>query len=193
MFIYIRFMPRVKTIKDAQVLEKTLDLLIVRGPHQLTLSEVGQAVSLSPSTLVQRFGSKDGLVQRTLEYATEQLERSIELMPDSGDARRDLIDWLITLASAFQTRDHVAGNLTLLIADLNDEQRRHSAARYTDAMRRGIERKLRALGSPLPTFYAKLIEAQWHGLVIQWAIHGQGGLESWMREGLSGLLDALGL
>lgn len=186
-------MPRVKTIKDAQVLEQTLDLLIARGPHQLTLLEVGQAVGLSPSTLVQRFGSKDGLVQRTLEYATEQLERSLALMPDSGDARRDLIDWLITLASAFQTRDHVAGNLTLLIADLNDAQRRQSAARYTDAMRRGIERALRALGSPLPTFYAKLIEAQWHGLVIQWAIHGQGGLESWMREGLSGLLDALGL
>lgn len=186
-------MPRVKTITDAQVLAQTLSLLIARGPHQLTLTDVGQAVGLSPSTLVQRFGSKDGLVQRTLEYATDELERSIEQLPDSGDPRRDLIDWLISLASAFETREHVAGNLALLIADLHDATRRLSAARHTDAMRRGIERKLRLLGSPLPTFYAKLLEAQWHGLVIQWAIQGQGSLEAWMRDGLSGLLDALGI
>jgi AcrR family transcriptional regulator len=177
-------------LDDTEVLDRALAVLVERGP-QFTLPEVGRAVGLSASTLIQRFGSKRAMLDRVLERATVRLEDAVRRMPDSNDPRRDLTTWLVELSRVHDTRERVAANLALLIEDLVDAERHALAERHMRLIRSGMDKKLRALGSRTPKRHVDLLEAQWHGLVIQWALHGSGGLEAWMRGGLLHLLDVL--
>ncbi|TIL74155.1 MAG: helix-turn-helix transcriptional regulator, partial [Mesorhizobium sp.] len=62
-------MTRPKTQPDEQVLEVAYRLMHAEGPEALTFERLARACGLSGSTLVQRFGSKAQLKQRTLLYA----------------------------------------------------------------------------------------------------------------------------
>src|SRR5215471_1895575 len=55
-------MSRHKTTPDADVLAATIRVISRLGPGRLTLAEVARESGLSPATLVQRFGSKRGLL-----------------------------------------------------------------------------------------------------------------------------------
>ena len=50
-------MPRPKAISDEAVLASVMRLVQRIGPENFTLAAAGQASGLSPSTLVQRYGS----------------------------------------------------------------------------------------------------------------------------------------
>jgi len=185
-------MPRVKKISDDQVLDQALAVLLESGPHRVTLPEVGRVVGLSPSTLIQRFGSKRALMDRVLERATDQLRGALSAREPSGDARRDLLDLMASQARPLRTRAHIAGNLSLLIEDVTDEARRAIAQRHMAVMREGIAAHLRAMGSPSVEAHVGMIEAHWNGLGIQWAMQDEEiELEAWIKRGLGTLLDAL--
>lgn len=184
-------MPRVKAISDDAVLDAALELLMENGLDRFTLPAVGQATGLAPSTLLQRFQSKQLLIERALLRATERLERAVLALPDSGDSRKDLVDWLVKLAEPVGTRERIAASFSLLRDDLTSPGRHALAQRHMRAIRRGIEGKLEQIGSDAPRAQASLFEAHWHGLVIQWALSGTGTLTSWMRRGLRELLDVL--
>lgn len=182
-------MPRVKTISDVAVLDAALDLLLEQGPHRFTLPAVGRAVGLSPATLIQRFGSKKGLLTSVIDHAGRQADAALQARVETDDARADLIGWLVDLAAGFKSRAHVASNLALLMEDLTDEQSRAQAGRHMQIVRRGVARHLSRLGDEAVDAHVELIEAQWHGLVIQWALHGQGDCEAWIAEGISAVID----
>ena len=55
-------MPRPKILPDADVLKAAHRLLHEHGPEALTFERLGRACGLSAATLVQRFGSKAGLL-----------------------------------------------------------------------------------------------------------------------------------
>src|SRR5215471_15001843 len=54
--------PRPRTASDAEILQATGRAIARLGPARLTLAAVAQEVGLAPATLVQRFGSKRGLL-----------------------------------------------------------------------------------------------------------------------------------
>ncbi len=185
-------MPRVKTISDDQLLDSALDVLLEHGPQGFTLPEVGRAVGLSPSTLIQRFGSKRKLLDKVLDRATSRMEGELADRPRTGDPGRDLVSWLVGLTEPPRTRRQVAGNLTLLVEDITDDARRVSAARHMQVMRDGIAAYLTALGSPSPQPHAAMLEAHWHGLVIQWAMTDVSvDLDAWVGDGLEALVALL--
>src|SRR5262245_45373389 len=61
-FIYPGGMPRPRTATDAAILEAAHRVIARLGPARVTLADVGREAGLSPATLVQRFGSKRGLL-----------------------------------------------------------------------------------------------------------------------------------
>lgn len=170
-------MPRVKTISDEAVLDEALEVLLDGGPQGFTLPAVGRAVGLSPSTLVQRFGSKQGLIEAVLARSTEQLEAGL------AEPTGDLVDWLVSLARPMNTRARLAGSLAMLVDDVADPKRAALARRHMDAIRTGIASFRDGDGVE-----AAMIEAHWHGLIIQWALSGEGELEGWLRAGLERLI-----
>src|SRR5918992_5126590 len=54
--------PRPRTIDDGDILQAAAMTISRVGPSNFTLADVASAVGLSPATLVQRFGSKRGLM-----------------------------------------------------------------------------------------------------------------------------------
>ena len=184
-------MPRTKVISDDRVLDAALTLLVERGPTRFTLPTVGEAVGLSPSTLIQRFGSKKKLLDAVFRRATEQLEEAVDVAHSTGDGRRDLVDWLASMSRPMRTRQHVAGNLAVFIEDLTDERRRKDAQRHMSVLRRGIALYLEQVPGSRPELHVAMVEAHWQGLCLQWALCGEGTIESWVSDGLDALLDGL--
>ncbi|NJS40650.1 MAG: TetR family transcriptional regulator, partial [Rhodobacteraceae bacterium] len=56
-------MPRQKTIPDARILATVSQLLAAEGDKAVSFASVAAATGLAAPTLVQRFGSRDGMVR----------------------------------------------------------------------------------------------------------------------------------
>lgn len=189
-------MARPKLLSDDEVLDAALDVIRERGPERFTLADVSGAVALSPATLIQRFGSKAALLQRAIGHANRQLDQVVAQPVDSGrDPRRSLIKWLVELSHPFRTRELIAAHLQVLQQDLLDSGMRLHARRHSELVQTRIGSYLEAMFAK--TARAKLtplavtIEAHWHGLILQWAIAGRGGLNEWLGRGLERLLSSL--
>lgn len=186
-------MPRKKTLSDEVVLDRALEVVRRRGPERFTFADVARECGLSPSTLVQRFGSKENLLERVLERASQRLERELtEPSGGEGGSTRDLVAWLAELAYPFRTRELLAAHLLLLRRDLSDAALRRQAQRQSQLLRDNIARSLGTcadgLASDERAALAGLLEAQWHGLILQWALAGRGPLKTWMVRGLDEVL-----
>ncbi|MCH9687110.1 MAG: TetR/AcrR family transcriptional regulator [Deltaproteobacteria bacterium] len=187
-------MPRAKSITDAALLDIALEVIRRQGPERFTLADVSRAASLSPATLIQRFGSKATMVERALARNNHQLSETVAAPVTPGPhARAQLVEWLVQLAQPLRTRRLIAAHLPVLRRDLLDPSIRRHARRHGVLMREGIGRHLAAIDPQCAPATvetnAALIEAQWHGLVIQWAISGDRSFERWLRHGLQTLLQ----
>lgn len=181
-------MPRKKTLADEALLDLVLGLLIQGGADVLTLKSVSKQVGLSPSTLIQRFGNRETMIDRALQRATEKVKASTEVPQQAS--REALVCWLVDLANSFQTREQLVGSLSLLSQDLRDEssQRAKIARTHMATIRDGIASQLKALNCDDPENSASIVEAQWQGLVLQWGLSGTDSLQDWMRTGLEKIL-----
>ena len=67
-------MTRPRTVSDAEILQAAGRAISRIGPVKLTLADVAREVGLSPATLVQRFGSKRGLLLALAESAAASVD-----------------------------------------------------------------------------------------------------------------------
>lgn len=189
-------MARPKALSDDRVLDAALDVIREHGPERFTLADVSRSVSLSPATLIQRFGSKTALLGRAIARANRQLDDVVAQPIDAGsNPRRALIKWLVELSHPFRTRELIAAHLQVLQQDLLDSRMRVHARRHSQLVQTRIGMHLETMMDDATrakvTSLAVTIEAQWHGLILQWAVAGRGGLDEWLRRGLERLLSAL--
>lgn len=181
-------MARSKTIADDDLLDALRPVLLKQGLHRATLAQLGTAVGLAPATLLQRFGSRRGLVDAVLDRATEQLACEIEAAPSDVP----LVDWLAGRWRDLDDRELLAGGLQVLGRDFTVAERRRVAGRHQALIRERIRRGLDAMGLDASPASIRLVEAHWHGLVIQWGLDGDGRLEAFVANGLRRLLCLLG-
>ena len=187
--------PRPRSASDADILEATARAVGRLGPHRLTLAEVGQAAGLSPATLIQRFGSKRGLL---LAFAKQAGGLVSEQFAAVRAAHESPLDALMEVSLA-QTRymdspEALSNHVAFLQMDLNDPEFRALAA---DGARR-TEKEVRSLLdaavdaaelTPCDTSgLARAIQAIFNGSIVFWAIHRKGSAESWVRKDLETLL-----
>src|SRR5438045_4205506 len=66
--------PRPRGASDADILAAAFRAVSRLGPARLTLADVAQEAGLSPATLVQRFGSKRGLLLALAGSAAEGVD-----------------------------------------------------------------------------------------------------------------------
>lgn len=174
-------MPRVKVIPDEQVLDAAVALLTETGLTRFTLPALAAASGLSAATLIQRFGSKAALIEAALDRATDQLEAQVRDLVPHESPREGLLAWMGAGASALGERGRLASQLELLARDISDDTWRARAARHLALFREGLALHLRCLGSQTPDRHAEELEVLFHGLAIQWGVHGEGALADWMR------------
>lgn len=101
-----------------KVLDATGDLIDRASYRSVTIDAVARASGVSKSTIYRHWPSRQVLV---LEAYTRKTDRST-VVPDTGDALRDLREYVTALVACLGPRDHAASTVTGLIVDaLADE------------------------------------------------------------------------
>ena len=187
--------PRPRTVTDEAILHATHRAMSRLGPTRLTLAEVAKDAGLSPATLVQRFGSKRGLLLALSTDAAESIDACFEMLRAQ---HRSPLATLIS-AATFMTQhtaspQELANHLAFLQIDLSDpdfhrltlQMSVQHLAGYTtllnDAVKAGELRRCDTAR------LARVISAVSGGSLIAWAIHREGTAEAWVKEDLATLL-----
>lgn len=187
-------MPRRKRVSDADLLDALRPTVLAEGPDGVTLPQLAEIAGLSPATLLQRFGSKVELIEAVIDRHTASIVAQLDRpRSPTEDPRLELARWLATLTAGTGDRRVLVGSFQILARDMTVPARNRKARRYLKAVRTEITRALERCGAPKAraSALAPLVEAHWHGLVIQWGLGGRGSLTAWVKRGVAELLSEL--
>jgi AcrR family transcriptional regulator len=187
--------PRPRTVSDIDILTATHQVISRVGPARFTLADVAKECSLSPATLVQRFGSKRGLLLALAELGKDSVGACFDA---ARSANRSPLDALMTAATEMtrhmKSPEELANGLAFLQIDLSDadfhalalENSRRIEAAYRELLNDAVKAgELR----PCDTRHlARTVGAVSGGSLIAWAIHREGTAEAWVRADLNTLL-----
>jgi AcrR family transcriptional regulator len=188
---------RPRTASDDDILDATARAIGRHGPRDLTLAHIAAEAGLSPATLVQRFGSKRGLLlalaDRGPGAAAALFDQVREAEPSPLAALRETLRRLV---EGVADRAVLAHNVALLALDLADPDMGAKAADHARVMRAEVGRFLSdALGSGElrpGTDVDRLtstVLTTYNGALITWALDGDGELADWLVDHLDAVLD----
>jgi len=181
-------MPRPRTVSDQALLEAAGRVLHRAGPAGLTFAAVGAEAGLAPATLVQRYGSKDGLMRAALLHAWDQLDaRTAAADAEAAESPAGAVELLLGLSDQEEAEPFEEG-LLLLREDFRDPALRARGVRWGEALARALGRRLSA-EPERAAMLGRLMASQWQGALIWWgfsrrgtlAAHLRGELEAWCR------------
>jgi AcrR family transcriptional regulator len=187
--------PRPRTVTDEAILGATQRMMSRLGPIRLTLADVAREAGLSPATLVQRFGSKRGLLLAVSTGAADSVDACFDAIRAQHRSPLAALIAAATFMTQFTTRpEELANHLAFLQIDLSDpdfhkltlEMSVRHQARYEALLKETVTAgELR----PCDTAgLARAIGAMSGGSLIAWAIHREGTAEHWVKADLATLL-----
>ena len=184
-----RTLPRSKLISDEAVLDAVERVLLERGPHGFTLAHVSRRAGIAPATLIQRFGTKKGLMRAFGRHAAK---RAAVREPISDEPPLKVLMRMLTgRAAKIGDRKAFVNSMAMLLEDIRDEQLRASAARQAYSTELVIERLLDDAGVREPEKAARVVYAAWNGALIQWALRGEGTLEKYVAKAVRDTVSLL--
>ncbi len=195
--------PRPRLASDAEIIEAAKRVISREGPNGFTLAEVGQEAGIAPSTLVQRFGSKRGLMLAVAGRGGGAGAGAGAEPPEScfAAARREtgspleaLTRGLEDLATMAPTPEELSNHLAFLQIDLTDPDFHKLALANALTNRSGIVELLDeaiAVDELRQCDTARLsvaVDAIAGGALINWAIYREGTAREAIRDALETLL-----
>lgn len=184
-------MPRPRTVPDADVLDGVERALHERGPHDFTLADVARETGLAPATLLQRFGSKHGLLVAFARRAVTTTSLKLDEAKPGLTAMRTA---LVELAAPLDDRRRMIHSLAFLLEDVRDPSLGAAAREQAEAMESAIERHLRAaiaageLTRTDPAALTRVVHTAYSGAMILWAVRGQGSLRIAVGDAIDAVL-----
>jgi len=188
--------PRPRATSDEQILGATYRVVSRLGPN-LTLADVAKEAGVSPATLVQRFGSKRGLL---LAFAStgaggmgEEFDRIRKKHRSAVAAVYALADCMAGMAVTPET---LSNSLAFLQMDLVDPDFHQHALAHSRGMQAGLKALLDEAvddGELARTDTARLaraVQAMIGGSLLQWAIDRDGKVADRLTEDLGALLNS---
>lgn len=189
-------MARPRTISDDDIFAAAHRAMMRLGPLHLTLADVATEAGISPATLVQRFGSKRGLLLAVSTAAAGTMDACFDMVRQTSTSPlAQLIDAVMFMAQAVATPDDVANHLGFFLqVDLSDpdfypltlEMSRQMDAHYVRLANEAV-----AAGELAPcdtTALARAAGAIAGGSLIGWAVYRQGKAADWVRRDIETLL-----
>lgn len=190
---------RPRTVSNDAILDATTRVLHRLGPARLTLADVGVEVGLAPATLLQRFGSRRGLLLAHAERAAGQVGPLLQAARAThASPLTALIEALAGVAADVETPEQLANSISLLLIDLTDPDFYRHAQAFTATMLQEIQALLDTAveaGELAPRDTARLaraVQTTFNGVLILWAIDRQGALVARVRDELRFLLQQTG-
>ena len=188
--------PRPRETSDEEILAATGRAMQRYGPAQLTLAHVAKEAGVVPATLVQRFGTKRGLLLAACSTAPGSVPQQFAAARAKHKSPlKTLVELYVECSSFASTPESMANGLAYLQNDLTDpEFRAITLAQFT--VLREETRKLldeavaaRELVRCNTAELARLIQQVNGGSMLDWAIFREGSLASRLRHDLEALLQ----
>ncbi|HVH23909.1 MAG TPA: helix-turn-helix domain-containing protein [Pseudonocardia sp.] len=180
-------MPRRRTIPDQDLLDAALVVVRDAGPEALTFAAAAQQSGLAASTIVQRFGSKAGLLRAALARAWDLLDEQTEAAAAAaGRGPQGVVDLLVQLSGSYDAHDF-ADQLRVLREDLRDPVLRERGQRWIGRLGQEVEARL----GPGADGLGELVIAQWQGTLTVWSFTRATPLADAVRTALIALLPRL--
>jgi AcrR family transcriptional regulator len=187
--------PRPRTRDDAAILAAATTAIIRLGPAKVTLADVAREAKLSPAALVQRFGSKRGLLLALAKSAVDGVEACFAAVRSAHPAPLDALIAAATDMTRFvQGPEEMANHLAFLQMDLSDPDFHRLALDNAARIRAGYVALLNDAvveGELARCDTARLgaaIESMSGGSLIAWAIHRRGDATAWVRKDIETLI-----
>src|SRR5436309_9873752 len=115
--------PRPRETSDEQILAATARVMQRRGPTQLTLSDVAREAGVVPATLIQRFGTKRGLLLATCKTGPADVAAQFAAARAKYKSPlKALVELLVECTGFASTPESMANGLAYLQIDLTDPE-----------------------------------------------------------------------
>ncbi|MFC9324274.1 TetR/AcrR family transcriptional regulator [Kitasatospora sp. NPDC057015] len=184
---------RPRGIDDVVILRAATEVIGRVGPAGLTLAAVAREVGLVPGTLVQRFGSKRGLLLALADRSVEDADAlAARVRQEHASPLGALVALTVESAAPMATPESFANHLAFLCLDLTDPELHERALAVHWAQGRAVEALLaeavaagelsagtdvRALAGSVRTVTA--------GAGLTWALDRRGTLAQRLRQELA--------
>jgi AcrR family transcriptional regulator len=193
---------RPRGTEDAAILRAAAEVIGRSGPARFTLAAVATEVGLVPATLVQRFGSKRGLLLALARQSAADADAGAG--PITGQARLQHGSALAALTALavgrlapMTTPDRFANHLAFLCLDLTDPELYEPALAVHEAHGRAIaalleeavdtgELRAGAKAGPL----TRSIQSAIAGAGLTWALDREGALPDRVAAEIAAVLAA---
>jgi AcrR family transcriptional regulator len=186
--------PRPRATSDEDLLAATHRVISRLGPN-LTLGDVAREAGVSPATLMQRFGSKRGLLLAFAAAGSEDLSTQFKAMRAKHRSPLAAIYELgRCMAAMAETPETLSNSLAFLQMDLVDpdfHRHAHAHARGMNAGIKGFLDEAVAEGELQRCDTARLaraVQALIGGSLLQWAVDREGKAADRLTEDLDALL-----
>jgi AcrR family transcriptional regulator len=187
--------PRPRETSDNAILEATARAIARVGPARLTLAHVAGEVGVAPATLVQRFGSKRGLL---LALARQGTAATCDGYAAIRAAHASPLAAVFALADCMAgmagTPEELANHLAFLHIDLTDAEFHALALAQARAAHAEIKAILDAaveageLVRCDTNRLARAVQGTLGGGLLAWAIERAGTAADWLRDDMETLL-----
>jgi AcrR family transcriptional regulator len=187
-------MSRPRATSDTDILAATHRVVSRLGPS-LTLADVAMEAGVSPATLVQRFGSKRGLLLAFAAGGAAGLEGELERIRATNRSPLAAVYAVAEcIAAMADTPETLSNSLAFLQMDLVDPEFHEHALAHSRGMQAWIKTLLdeAVTEGELPRGDTKrltrAVQAIIGGSLLQWAIDREGKVADRLREDLDALL-----
>lgn len=177
-------MGRIKTVSDEAVLDALLAVVSEIGPEGLSFSKASAIVGLSASSLVQRFGSREGMVRAVLLHAWDRLDAlTLAAASDTPETPAGAVELLLRLMPGSRTETDVTEGLLLLREDLRDPVLRARGGAWGRRLADVLGERL-TQGSANAEAMGWQMLALWQGTIIWWGFTRDKDPEEAIRAAL---------
>src|SRR5258706_9017912 len=191
--------PSPRTINDSAIFAATLEAAGESGPTKLTLAHVAKKVGMSPATLIQRFGTKRGLLLAALRQGGGSSVDPFQAAREQSASPLEALLAVLTECSSFfaVSPEVLANHLAFLQMDLTDPDFYELTLGQARATQEGIRSLIeeavvaKELVDCDSERLAKAVHDVYTGAVLNWAVFRDGSVQDRVLQGLATLLSPL--
>jgi AcrR family transcriptional regulator len=188
--------PRPRTASDQDILAATNRVIANVGPR-FTLADVAKEIGLAPATLLQRFGSKKGLILAVLSSGGGMSEDPlVTIRANASSPLGAVFDYAECFAQMAPSPEVLANHLAFLQMDLTDPDMHELAFAQAKEARSTLRKFLNdavAAGELKPETdtgrLATAIQSLTGGSLLSWAILREGTAKRFVRRDLETLIE----
>src|SRR5580658_11268747 len=188
--------PRPRKVSDSQLFAATHSVMSRVGPRELTLAVSAKEAGVTAAVLVQRFGSKRGLLLAlSAKYSDGAGEFIGTLAKQHESPLAALRAYADCMAGMAASPAALARSLAYLQIDMTDPDFRRLLVKQARATRAALRRLVQAARDAgeltrgvNAAQLARTIETVLSGSLITWAFYREGSAADWIRADLEAVL-----